>query len=244
MHGIYGIYFRELLIFKSKFFKNLLASIISPLLFLFAFGFGIGKHTQIDGTNYIAFLLPGLLTMTSLNQAYGISSEINISRFYFKIFDEYLIAPIGRWQILLGESLYGVTKGLISAAIIIILAYILDVKFSMSFLFVVILLIHLLIFSMLGFSAALIVRNHGDQFAINSFIITPMVFLSGTFYPIDMMPYIIKYVVHIFPLTYTTKLIRDAFLYDRLTSLTYLFVSIFILISLFIFGIFIVRKIE
>jgi ABC-type multidrug transport system permease subunit len=244
MNGICGIYLRELLIFKSKFFKNLLASVISPLLFLFAFGFGIGKHTQINGINYISFLLPGLLTMTTLNQAYGISSEINISRFYFKIFDEYLIAPIGRWQILLGESFYGVTKGFISAAIIIILAYILDIKFSISFLFIFILMLHLLIFSMLGFSAALIVRNHGDQFAINSFIITPMVFLSGTFYPIDMMPSIVKYVVHVFPLTYTTALLRDAFLFDKLFSIPYLLVSFFILITLFIFGVFIVRKIE
>ena len=244
MHGVNGIYLRELLIFKSKIFKNLLASIISPLLFLFAFGFGIGKHTQINDTSYIAFLLPGLLTMTSLNQSYGISSEINISRFYFKIFDEYLIAPIGRWQILLGESLYGVTKGLVSAAVIIILAYLLNIKFSLSFLFIGVLLLHLFIFSMLGFSAALIVRNHGDQFAINSFIITPMIFLSGTFYPIDMMPSIVKYVVHIFPLTYTTALLRDAFLYDKLFSIPYLLISIFILITLFIFGVFIVRKIE
>jgi Nod factor-specific ABC transporter NodJ protein len=244
MYGVYGIYFRELLIFKSKFFKNLLASLISPILFLLAFGYGIGKNTQVDGTHYIAFLLPGLLTMTSLNQAYGISSEINISRFYFKIFDEYLIAPFGRWQILLGESLYGVTKGFVSAIIIVLLAYLLNIEFYLSFLFVLILLIHLLIFSMLGFSAALLVRNHGDQFAINSFIITPMVFLSGTFYPIDMMPSIVKYIVHLFPLTYTTKLIRDAFLYNRLTSINYLVVSIFILITLFVFGIFIVKKIE
>jgi ABC-type polysaccharide/polyol phosphate export permease len=97
---------------------------------------------------------------------------------------------------------------------------------------------------MLGFSAALIVRNHVDQFAINSFIITPMVFLSGTFYPIDMMPSIVKYVVHVFPLTYTTALLRDAFLFDKLFSIPYLLVSFFILITLFIFGVFIVRKIE
>jgi ABC-type multidrug transport system permease subunit len=233
-----------MLILKLRFFKTILASIISPVLFLLAFGFGIGKNTHINGTDYLSFLLPGLLTMSSLNQAYGISSEINISRFYFKIFDEYLLAPVGRWQIVAGEALYGITKGLISAIIVIAIALAVKVKLYISPIFILILFIHLIIFSLLGLIAALLVKNHGDQFAINTFIITPMVFLSGTFYPVDSMHFFIKWVVHLFPLTYTTALLRDALLYDTLHSILYLIISLIILLALFIIALFVIKRVE
>ena len=208
LHGVRGIYLREILILRHKLIKTLLASAVSLALFLLAFGYGVGRGAQVGGVDYLAFLLPGLLTMSSMNQAYGIATEINISRFYFKVFEEYLLAPIQRWEIVLGETGYGITKGFIQVLIIGLYSLLTGVSLSFGPLFLLALLLHLAIFALLGFIAAMIVKSHSDQATINAFLITPMMFLSGTFFPVEKMPLAIRVVASIFPLTYSTQLIR------------------------------------
>lgn len=208
LHGARGIYLRETLILRRKLLKTLLASAISPALFLLAFGYGVGRGAQVDGVDYLAFLLPGLLTMSSMNQAYGIATEINISRFYFKVFEEYLLAPLRRGEIIVGETCYGITKGLIPVAIIGLYSLLTGVSLQFGPLFLLALLLHLTIFALLGFITAMLVKSHSDQATINAFLITPMMFLSGTFFPVEQMPLAIRAVASIFPLTYSTQLIR------------------------------------
>jgi ABC-type multidrug transport system permease subunit len=74
------------------------------------------------------------------------------------------------------------------------------------------LLLHLAIFSLFGILAAMIVRSHADQATVNAFLITPMMFLSGTFFPVEQMPLALKAVASLFPLTYSTRLIRASLL--------------------------------
>ena len=212
LYGTRGIFLREFLILRRKLIKTLLASAVSPALFLIAFGFGVGRGTSVGGQSYLNFLLPGLLTMASMNQSYGIATEINISRFYFKVFEEYLIAPFGRWQIVLGEMGYGITRGLIPTAIIALYSLFCGVSLHFGPAFFFALLLHLAIFSLLGILAAMIVRSHADQATVNAFLITPMMFLSGTFFPVEKMPFAIKAVASLFPLTYSTRLIRATLL--------------------------------
>jgi len=218
-HGARGIFWREVLILRRKLIKTLLASAVSPALFLLAFGFGVGRGASVGGHDYLSFLLPGLLTMASMNQSYGIATEINISRFYFKVFEEYLIAPFSRWQIVLGEMGYGIVRGLIPVAIIAIYSLLCGVSLHFGLGFFLALLLHLAIFSLLGVLAAMLVRSHADQATVNAFLITPMMFLSGTFFPVDQMPLAIKAVASLFPLTYSTRLIRSTLLQNGDTNL-------------------------
>ncbi len=213
-NGIRGIYLRETLILRKKLVKTVLASAVSPALFLIAFGYGVGQGAQVNGHDYLLFLLPGLLTMSSMNQSYGIATEINISRFYFKVFEEYLLAPLKRWEIVVAEMFYGVTKGLIPVVIIGIYTLLCGVQLTFGVRFLVALLLHLAIFSLLGLITALLVRNHSDQALMNSFLITPMMFLSGTFFPVEKMPVVIRAVAALSPLTYSTQLIRSTLIGD------------------------------
>jgi ABC-2 type transport system permease protein len=119
LRGIRAVYYREITNFGKRWLKVFSASVVYPALFLLAFGYGIGMNAQVNGVCYIKFLIPGLLTMSSMNQAYGISLEVHISRYYYRLFEEYLLAPIGRWEIVVGEVLYGITKGIIPAAILL-----------------------------------------------------------------------------------------------------------------------------
>ena len=244
LHGVRAIYLRETLILRRKLLKTLLASAISPALFLLAFGYGVGRGAQVGGIDYLAFLLPGLLTMSSMNQAYGIATEINISRFYFKVFEEYLLAPIRRWEIIIGESCYGITKGFIPVLIIGLYSLLTGVSLHFGPLFLLALLLHLAIFALLGFIAAMIVRSHSDQATINAFLITPMMFLSGTFFPVEQMPLAIRAVAYLFPLTYSTSLIRTTLTPGAEINFA-LFIALFgILVGLFLIAKRIVAKVE
>jgi len=214
LNGVSGIYLRETLILRRKLVKTLLAAAVSPALFLIAFGYGVGRGAEVAGMDYLAFLLPGLLTMSSMNQSYGIATEINISRFYFKVFEEYLLAPLHRWEIVVGEIGYGITKGLIPVVIIGIYSLLCGVHLQFGLLFLVALLLHLAIFALIGFISAMLVRSHSDQATMNAFLITPMMFLSGTFFPVEQMPLLIRVLASLSPLTYSTELIRASLIPD------------------------------
>jgi ABC-type multidrug transport system permease subunit len=207
-NGTKGILYRELKVYSKRARKQLLASSISPLLYLIAFGWGFGDKVVAGGLPYITFLIPGLITMSSLNQSYGIAQEINIERFYFHLYDEYLIAPIRHIEIVLGEIFYGMFKGLISTFLIFLYAVIFKVQLILSPVFFLAILVHTFLFASLGTTMAMIIKDHGSQATVNTFVITPMIFLCGTFFPVDKLPYIFKLLVYVLPLTYSTKVIR------------------------------------
>ncbi len=243
MNGIRAVYYREIVNFKNRWIKVWSASIIYPALFLLAFGYGIGKNAHINGTSYVKFLIPGLITMSSMNQAYGISLEVHISRYYYRLFDEYLVAPIKRWEIVVGEVLYGITKGVIPAVVLLAYAIFAHLGYRLGLDFVVYFLLHLCCFSLLGFIVAMVVRSHADQAAFSTFVMTPMIFLSDTFYPIEKMPPFVRPLGYVFPLTYSTKLIRGSLLGLEVNPL-YKFLLLGLALVLFGIALFVARRAE
>lgn len=69
-------------------------------------------------------------------------------------------------------------------------------------------LLHTFLFATLGITMAMVVQDHGSQATVNTFVITPMIFLCGTFFPVDQLPVVFKTIVHALPLTYSTAVIR------------------------------------
>ncbi|NOY64610.1 MAG: ABC transporter permease [Nitrospirae bacterium] len=242
-NGIRGVLYRELNVYRKRARKQLLASSLSPLLFLIAFGWGFGDKVVAGGLPYITFLIPGLITMSSLNQSYGIAQEINITRFYFHLFDEYLIAPVSHIEIVLGEVAYGMFKGLLSTILIFIYALIFKVNLIISPLFILAILLHTFLFASLGTTMAMIVKDHGSQATVNTFVITPMVFLCGTFFPVDKLPYIFKLIVYTLPLTYSTKVIRASLTGGQLNVL-YLTLMVCFAAVFFVTAYMAVKKVE
>lgn len=244
LNGVVGVYYRECTVLRKKLIRIVMAGAVPPFLYLMAFGYGVGKGTSVDGIDYLTFLLPGLLAMASMNQSYNIATEINISRFYLKIFEEYLLAPNQRWQIIIGEVLYGITKGMIPVGIIAVYSVICGVTLHFSLLFLIALLLHLIAFSLIGFIVALKMKNHRDQATMNAFIITPMMFLSGTFFPVDQMPTIIQLLASISPLTYSADLIRSALLDNGQFAMSSLAILTALNCVLIFIANFIVKRVE
>ncbi|MBF0458777.1 MAG: ABC transporter permease [Nitrospirae bacterium] len=242
-NGLYAVLYRELSIYRKRAVKQILSSSLSPLLFLIAFGWGFGSGVTVGGLPYISFLIPGLITMNSLNQSFAISAEINISRFYFHTFDEYLIAPVSHAGIVIGEAMFGVFRGLLATMIIFVYALIFHVTLSFNPLFPAAILLHTFSFSLLAVTTSMIVKDHSGQALVNNFVITPMIFLCGTFYPIDKLPYAFKLLVYVFPLTYSTKVIRAA-LTGGDVSIIYAGLMMFYCIIFFLTSLWALRSVE
>ncbi len=210
--GVRGVLYRELKLYSKRARKQIPASLLSPLLFLIAFGWGFGGGTVVDGVPYLSFLVPGLVAMSSLLQSYGIAQELNISRFYFHVFDEFLIAPVTAFEIVLGETISGMGRGLLSAALILGIAALFGAVPAPSPLLAAALVVHTFAFAALGVAMALLVQNHAGQAALTNFVITPMIFLGGTFFPVSRLPPLFHGLVSFLPLSHSVRLIRDCFL--------------------------------
>lgn len=208
IRGWSAVYFREMLILRRRLSRLISAWSVSPLLYLIAFGYAMGKDITIQGHPYIEFLIPGLAAMTSMTQAFAIGSEINIARFYWHIFEEFQAAPISNAAYVLGEVLAGMTRALLAGGVILILGALFGVVLSYNIFFWSAFLLNSFVFSSLAVGLAMLVKSHADQAMMNSFIITPMAFLGGTFYPIAYLPAWAQKILVILPLTHAADAIR------------------------------------
>lgn len=210
MRGCLAIYQREMLILRKKFFRQTASMSVAPLLYLIAFGLGMGRGVDIDGHSYMEFLVPGLVAMSSMTQAFAIASEINIARFYWRIFEEFQAAPIRNIAYVTGEVLAGMTRALLSVAVILAIGAISGVVLRYGVLFWAAVLLNSFVFASLAVCLAMLVASHADQALLTNFFITPMAFLGGTFFPVDRMPPWVQNVLHFLPLTHAAHAIRDS----------------------------------
>lgn len=236
IRGWNAVYYRELLILKRRLSRMIASMSVSPLLYLLAFGYAMGKGISIRGYSYMEFLLPGLVAMSSMTQAFGIASEINISRFYWHIFEEFQAAPVSNAAYLTGEVLAGMTRALISVCVILILGFLFDIRLSYPFMFWLAVLLNSFVFASLAVGLAMLVKSHADQAMVSNFVITPMAFLGGTFFPTDRLPDYAQQILSFLPLTHAAKAVRAACLGQPTERFSYFVLAvtgcIFFLISL------------
>lgn len=210
MKGCLAIYQRELLILRKKFWRQLASMSVGPLLYLVAFGLGMGKSLQVEGRPYLEYLIPGLVAMNSMTQAFAIASEINIARFYWRIFEEFQAAPIRNIAYVTGEVLAGITRALLSVSVIVLIGLLAGVVLSYNLLFWLGVVLNSFVFASLAVCMAMLVKSHADQALLTNFFITPMAFLGGTFFPVEHMPPWVRNILGLLPLTHAAQAIRSS----------------------------------
>lgn len=222
MRGMLAIYQRELLILRKRFFRQLASMLVSPVLYLVAFGLGMGRGISVGGHSYLEFLIPGLVAMNSMIQAFAIASEINIARFYWHTFEEIQAAPIRNISYVTGEVLAGISRALFSVLLILVIAALSNVRLSYNLYFWLAAALNSFVFASLAVGLAMLVKSHSDQALLTNFFITPMAFLGGTFFPVDRMPGWVQHVLFFLPLTHASKAIRAAAFGERPPLSSYL----------------------
>ena len=210
MRGFFAIYYREILILKRRLTRLIPSWSVSPFLYLIAFGYAVGRHVEMDGHTYMEFLIPGLAAMTSMTQAFAISSEINIARFYWHIFEEFQAAPISQLSYVLGEVFAGITRAMLAVCVILALGFVFGIHLTYNAGFWLAALLNSFVFSSLAVGMAMLVKSHADQSMLNSFIIIPMAFLGGTFFPLERLPEWARNILYFLPLTHASKAMRQA----------------------------------
>ena len=186
----WSIYTRELSRFLRTAFQSVLAPVLTTALYFIVFGAAIGgRMPDLGGVQYGAFIIPGLLMLTLLGETTSNSSfGIYMPRFTGTIY-ELLSAPIGVAETLIGFVGAAMTKSLILAAIILVTAR-LFVEYSIAhpFLAVIYIMLVAAAFSLFGFILGIWADNFEKLGIIPMLFLTPLTFLGGTFYSIDMLP--------------------------------------------------------
>jgi len=204
----YSVWWADLRILKSLWQRFLITSLMSPVLYLLAFGFGLGRGIEIGGVSYIEFVIPGIIALTAMNASFnGAGMKLNVDRLFYKCFDELLMSPISSLSIILGKSLIGVLRGLmVSSAFLAIGLAISSTRITP--LFGLTLLLTCFTFSFMGVLAALLAKSHQDMATFSSLILTPMTFLGGTFFSLRDLPGWLKMILHLMPLVHSSRCLR------------------------------------
>jgi ABC-2 type transport system permease protein len=212
------------------------------LLYLLAFGYGLGKGQIVEGVSYIAFIIPGIVALTALSASFSsTSTRMNVQRLYYHNFDELMLCPLRFSSIVLGKAMLGVVRGLISCAIIYAIGMVLSSDLMLTPLFIITLLVSCFTFSLLGETAALLAKSHQSMSTFSTLVILPMTFLCGTFFSVSSMPEWFQAVLYFLPLTYSSELMREASLgWDY--SWIFLVVLIAFGIGLLIFNMYLMKK--
>jgi ABC-2 type transport system permease protein len=239
MKAIYTLWLRQVIkYFRSK--SRIIGSLAQPLLFLVAFGFGFGSIYERAGEgNYIQYLAPGIITMSMVMTALFSGIDIIWDR-KFGFLKETMVAPVPRWQIFLGKILGGSTVAMIQGLIVFGLTLIVGFKpinwlmIPLALLFAF--LIALLFTAMGTMIAAKLEDMQGFQLIMN-FLVMPIVFLSGAFFPLGNLPKGIEFITKIDPLTYGVDGLRGALIgVNNFSFLTDMGILIIVSIVLLILG--------
>ena len=210
--GIFAVWWREFKVFQRE-KSRIVSSIVSPLMWLFLFGSGVGASINIGNINYRDYIYPGVLTMSVLFGSVFFGLYIVWDR-KLDVLKAVLVAPVSRLSIFMGKVLGGCTDVMLQVVIL----------FSFSFLFpqvdpwgIPLSLLMLFITSIalvsMGLALGSMLESLEGFQVISSFLIFPLFFLSGALFPVDdKLPAWLQGLVKINPLTYSVDGVRGALL--------------------------------
>jgi ABC-2 type transport system permease protein len=226
----YTILWSDLMMLKRRWGRYLITTLISPLLYLMAFGWGLGRGINVNGTSYLEFVVPGIIALTAMTSSFnGAGIRLNTDRLYFRSFDECLMAPISSLSLLMGKAMIGVVRGLVSSFAFLSVALLIAPKFHVSLFFLISLILTCLTFAFLGVLAALSAKTHEDMATFSGLILLPMTFLGGTFFSVSQVPTLLKIALYALPLTHSSTCLRAATLAEPFPWVSFLALITFLL---------------
>jgi len=210
MDIVYAIWLRNIKRYlRSK--SRIIGSLSMPLFFLLVLGFGLNSIVNTGmGENYIAFLIPGIVSMSVLFTSVFSGIQVIWDK-QFGFLKETLVAPVSRLEIMLGQTLGGATTSFIQGCMILVVSLFIGLHppnlFGIAVAFGFMLLIGIA-FTAFGIAIASKMDDmHGFQLIMN-FVVFPIFGLSGAMFPINSLPAWLKPVTLLDPLTYGVEGIR------------------------------------
>jgi len=204
MTTIYILWLRQMKrYFRSK--SRMIGSLAQPLLFMVALGFGLGPVFAKAGEgNYINFLVPGIIGMSIIFSAVFSGIEIIWDK-QFGFLKETLVAPVSRFNIMLGRTLGGATQSVMQGSIVFVISLFIGFRPTNWYLipiFILLMLLVALLFTAVGtMIASLLDDMQGFQLIVN-FMVMPLFFLSGAIFPLTGVSKVLSSIAAFDPLAY------------------------------------------
>jgi lipooligosaccharide transport system permease protein len=220
---------------------NFLPPVLEPIFYLLAFGAGLGYlvgRLNFEGRliSYAAFIAPGVLAINIMQNAFFETTYASYVRMYYqKTFDALMATPLTVEEVILGEMAWGASRSLMATALMmVILTFFGLLSYPWSLGILLVSLLGGVAFGSVGMCFTALMPNI-EAFNLPVFLfVTPMFLFSGTFFPLDQLPFWARILAWVFPLTHVVDLTRALALHmlslQQLWNLLYLL--IFCLITL------------
>ncbi len=182
--------------------QTLIPPVITMVLYLYIFGSIIGRKVgSILDMPYIQFIGPGIIAMALISNAYSNVSSSFFSSKNHRFYEEMFVTPIPSFSIVLGYLSGGVLRGLLVMCLVSVVVYLFH-PFTIHNIFILTFaaLTTAIIFSALGMINAMIAGNHDEANWVNNFVITPLTYMGGVFFPMTSLPAIIQPVAEMNPI--------------------------------------------
>lgn len=212
------IFWGEWLDLRVRIVQIAASGLVSPLIYILGFGLGLGSALDATmkpaaGDNYLQFILPGMIALSSMTISFGGTTfSLCGDRIFTKTFEETLLVPVHPLALYLGRMLAGIVRGMMTSGSVILIAVLFTGKVwsFLNPLFLLLLVLNCAVFAGLGVIVGLNVKSLESVGLCNNFLIVPMSFLGATFFDPATLPAVLKFIVYLLPLTYTSIGLRAA----------------------------------
>jgi lipooligosaccharide transport system permease protein len=247
-YRIYHVFFRNLMSYKRFVLTTFLVSLVQPLFYLITFGIGMGAYMGgFGGKPYLFFLVPGvLISSVMMSATFECLYGTFVKMIHERLYDSLVATPVSAEDAVAGDIAWASFRGLISGSLMLAVAGLMGIL-PVSILSVVLLVVIMLIVGVMFGSLGMIVTSKAPNFDFFNYytelVITPMLFFSGVFFPLDNFPAWMKTLSQFLPLTHAVAISRAAFSGVYSSKLILNFAVVIVLGTMaFIFGIRMMKK--
>jgi len=213
------VFLRNLLVWRKLALPSLIGNIAEPLIWLVAFGYGMGAlvgHVEVEGTRipYILFLASGSICMSAMNAAsfealYSAFSRMHVQ----KTWDGIMNAPVGLDDVVMAEMLWAGFKAIFTTTAILFVMLALGISHSPKLVVAWLVLVGVgITFSCIALIFNALAKGYDFFTYYFTLFVTPMMFLSGIFFPLDQLPGAVRAAAAWLPLTNAVMLVRPLFM--------------------------------
>ncbi len=181
---------KEVLRFMRIWVQTVLPSAITTALYFVIFGRLIGERIgPMDGFDYLDFIVPGLVLMAVITNSYSNVVSSFYSSKFSRYVEEFLVAPVPNWVILAGFVAGGVARGLVvGVAVTLVALFFTDLEVHSYGITLLVFVLTAILFALGGFINAVYANSFDDISIIPTFVLTPLTYLGGVFYSIQLLP--------------------------------------------------------
>tara|TARA_B100000579_G_scaffold378834_1_gene345771 strand:+ start:31 stop:804 length:774 start_codon:yes stop_codon:yes gene_type:complete len=210
LRSLYVLIKKEVYRFFRIWSQTLIPSVLTTILYFLIFGTFIGERIgKMSGFDYMQFMAPGLVMLAVITNAYSnvVSSFFGVK--FQRSIEELLVSPMPSYLILIGFIMGGVIRGIIVGFLVLLTSLIFtDISIQNIPLTLLVVVLTAILFSIAGFLNALFADNFDDINIVPTFVLTPLIYLGGVFYSVDLLSPLWQIVSKLNPLLYMVNAFR------------------------------------